>query len=229
LAEVTLSQGRCRLFEDAAELIEDGMRGPLYDVPWVAREHGPYCKGHPAPDQSIDKSVRRKTRGRRLEGNRQQRRNPGLGDEQRPTTEHHGGSHSQAYDDPDLDRPRPNGEHQEVGYRKSAGNPEHELDRPPPLLTDDDAGGDHSGYGSEERLVVPERSRSQKPRHTRRYRRLQDRPHPDPQPAERLLNSTSYRPDSAIRHNLRKHTQVHNQTPPSDSLSIYMHFACKRH
>jgi hypothetical protein len=50
---------------------------------------------------------------------------------------------------------------------------------------------------------VPERSRSQKPRQTRRHRRLQDRPHPDPQPAERLLNLTSYRPESAIRHNPR--------------------------
>ena len=37
-----------------------------------------------------------------------------------------------------------------------------------------------------------------------------------------LLNPTSYRPESAIRHNPHTHTQVHNQTPPSDSSSTDM-------
>jgi hypothetical protein len=156
------------------------MRSPLYDVPRVARENRSYCKCHPAPDQRVDKPLRRKTRGGRLEGNRQQRRDPGLGDEQRPTTEHHGGSHGQGHDDPDLDGPRPDGEHEKVGDGKSAGDPEHELDRPPFLLADDDASGDDSGYGSEERPVVPERSGSQKPGQTRRHRRLQDGPNPGP-------------------------------------------------
>jgi hypothetical protein len=110
--EITLSQRCCRLFQGADKVIEDQVRGPLHHVPRVAREHRPDRESHPAPDQRVDKPVRRQAGSRGLERDRQQRRNPGLGDEQRSTTDHHGGSHSQGHHDPDLDRPRPDGEHE---------------------------------------------------------------------------------------------------------------------
>jgi hypothetical protein len=103
-----------------------------------------------------------------------------------PPPSNHGHRHRQSDDHPDLDRPGPDQDHEQVSHREPARNPEDQLDHAPPLLPNDHAERDNCGYRREEGPLVPEHRRSQKPRKASRHRRLHDGQSPSPQPAERV-------------------------------------------
>src|SRR5919112_21283 len=201
--QVAPAQSRSRLLQSADEVVEDRMRRPLHQVPRVARKYGPHPERHARSEERVHEALGRPTRGRWVEHDGEQRRHARLGDERGPAPEQPRHHHRQRDDDPDLDGTRTYEHHEQVRDGKPAGDAEDELEYPPPLLANDDARRDYGCYGCEIRLVVPERRRSQKPRKARRHSRLQDGPHPGPQPSERLLEPASHRPGNGVRHDPR--------------------------
>src|SRR5215216_6679462 len=203
-----------RLPEHGDELVEDRVHRPLDHPPGIAGEESADRQRNAAAHERVEETVRREALGRGLQRDRQQRRDASLGYQESPPTEQHRRRHRQCDHDPDLDRPGPDGEYDQIRNREPAGHPEDELGHPTPLLADRDAQRDHRRYGGEERLLVPEYHRRQSPRYARGYRRLQDGPSPRPEALERSPEPPAERRHPPVNPDPRQDTRARSAAPP---------------
>ena len=108
------------------------------------------------PPTSASKSQSKAKTPSGFEDHDQQRRDRRLVHQERTASNENRRGHRQNHHDSDLGRARADEQHEQVGHHEPDGDPEDELDGPPPALPERDAQGDHRRYRGEERALVAE-------------------------------------------------------------------------